>query len=235
MEPFRAHGALHVAVLLAIALATALAIGIRRRRGGAAEDTGPGERIVAFGYLAMWAGTFVWLNAGPRHDPLTTWPLQLCHWTAALNAIALVRPHRTLRAIAYFCGLALCTQALVTPSLVEGPAEWPFWFFWSTHAMIVAVPVYDIAARGFRPGLRDFGVACAAAIGYVAIVLPVDLATGWNYGFVGRTKPDVPTIVDWLGPWPQRLVPIVAISFCAMALLLLPGLAVRVWRARANG
>ena len=48
-------------------------------------------------------------------------------------------------------GLALCTQALITPSLVEGPAQWPFWFFWATHGMIFAVPIYDIIARGYRP------------------------------------------------------------------------------------
>ena len=233
MESSRDHGALHIAMLLLIALATGIAIGVRRRRP--AEDTGPGERFVAYGYLAMWVGTFVWLNTGPKHDPPTTWPLQMCHWIAALDAIALVRPVRALRSVAYFCGIALCTQALVTPSLVEGPGEWPFWFFWATHAMIVAVPVYDIAARGFRPGLRDFGIACAAAIGYVTIVLPIDLATGWNYGFVGPSKPAVPTIVDLLGPWPQRLAPIVAISFAAMALLLLPRLVVRTWRGRANG
>lgn len=232
MDAFRAHGALHVAVLSAIALAIATAIVVRRRRPVAAARSGPGERVVALGYLAMWAGTFVWLNTGPKHDPLTTWPLQMCHWVAALDALVLVRPYRALRSIAYFCGLALCTQALVTPSLVEGPGRWPFWFFWATHAMIVAVPVYDIAARGFRPTPRDFAVACAAAIGYVAIVLPIDIATGWNYGFVGPSKPDVPTIVDLLGPWPQRLAAIVAISFAAMALLLLPWLAARAVRRR---
>lgn len=222
MDAFRAHSPLHFAVLATIALATWGAIALRRRRDAARIL--PAERAVAGGYLLLWVGSFVWLNVGPRHDPLTTWPLQMCHWVAALDAVVLAWPGRALRAIAYFCGLALCTQALVTPSLVEGPAEWPFWFFWLTHAMIVAVPVYDIAGRGYRPGMRDFGIACAAAIGYVAMILPVNLATGWNYGFVGPSKPDVPSIVDLLGPWPQRLAAIVAIAFSAMALLLLPWL-----------
>ena len=222
MEGFRAHGGLHLAAIAVIVAATLAAIAVRRRRAGGAFAVGNGEQAVALAYLALWIGTFVWLNTGPKHDPPTTWPLQLCHWIAALDAIVLLRPARPLRAIAYFCGIALCTQALATPSLVEGPHEWPFWFFWATHAMIVAVPVYDVVARGFRPDWRDFGIACAAAIGYVAIILPVDLATGWNYGFVGPSTPGVATIVDLLGPWPQRLVAIVAISFFAMALLMTP-------------
>lgn len=227
MDAFRAHSAFHLGVIAVIGALALTAIVVRRRRGGDASDIGRLERVVAVGYLALWFGTFVWLNTGPRHDPLVTWPLQLCHWVAAIDAIVLVLPVRALRAIAYFCGLALCTQALSTPSLVEGPGEWPFWFFWATHAMIIAVPAYDIAARGYRPGWRDLAIACATALGYVALILPVDLATGWNYGFVGPSTPGVPTIVDLLGPWPRRLLYIVAIAAGAMTLLMLPWALVR--------
>lgn len=222
MDEFRAHGFLHASAIVAIVAVTTTAIAVRRRRGGDAFDTGPGERAFAAAYAALWIGTFAWLNTGPLHDPFKTWPLQLCHWVALVAALVLVRPWAPARAIAYFCGLALCTQALVTPSLVEGPAQWPFWFFWATHGMIVGVPAYDIVARGWRPATRDFLVACVAALAYVAIVLPIDLATGWNYGFVGPSSPEVPTIVDLLGPWPRRLAFIVAIAFGAMALLMLP-------------
>jgi hypothetical integral membrane protein (TIGR02206 family) len=116
---------------------------------------------------------------------------------------------------------------VITPGLTEGPALFPFWFFWATHGMVIGVPIYDVAARGYRPSVRDFGVACVAAAFYVAFVLPIDLVTGWNYGFVGPSKPDVATIVDLLGPWPQRLVAIVAVAAAVMAALLLPWIIVR--------
>ena len=53
-------------------------------------------------------------------------------------------------------------------------------------------------------------------------MLPLDIAFGWNYGFVGPDKPEVRTIVDVLGPWPERVAVIVAIVAAAMGLLLLP-------------
>jgi uncharacterized membrane protein YwaF len=149
MDEFRAWSWLHLAAIATIAALTAVAIVVRRRRGGDAFATGPGERAVALGYVLMWVGTFTWLNTGPMHDPLKTWPLQLCHWVALANALVLVRPWGPARAVVYFCGLALCTQALITPNLVEGPNQWPFWFFWTTHGMIVGVPAYDIVAIAF--------------------------------------------------------------------------------------
>jgi hypothetical integral membrane protein (TIGR02206 family) len=222
VQDFAAFSLLHGATLATIAALTVVAIVVRRRRAPAPLPPGPIERTVAYGYLALWVGAFAWLRVGPLYDPPTTYPLQLCHWCGAAAALVLVTAHPLLRAMVYFCGVGLCTQALITPSLVEGPAQFPFWFFWSTHGMIVGVAAYDIAARGYRPTPRDFGWACAIAVFYVLLVLPIDLMTGWNYGFVGPGRPDVPSIVDVLGPWPLRLVTIGAISAAAMGLLLLP-------------
>ncbi len=227
MDSFAAYSALHFLAVATIAGLTGWAIRDRRRRPPVPVPTGPLERTVGYAYLVLWIGAFVWLRFGPLYDPPTTWPLQLCHLCAAAAAIVLISAHPLLRPVVYFCGLGLCTQALVTPSLVEGPTQFPFWFFWATHAMIVAVPVYDVAARGYRPGWRDFRIACVAAVFYVLLVLPIDLATGWNYGFVGPSRPGVPSIVDLLGPWPQRLAAIVVIAAAAMFALLLPWLLLR--------
>ena len=209
-------------------IAVGLVLAIRWRRAADPALARRAERNVGTLYLCLWAGTFVWLQTQPDYDPTTDWPLQLCHWAAAAAALALITERRLWRTLAYFWGLALCTQALVTPNLTDGPSTWPFWFFWTTHAMTVAVPLYDAFARGLRPAWRDYGIACAAAAAYVAVVLPIDLATGWNYGFVGPSRPEVPTIVDLLGPWPLRLVFIFAAAAAAMAIVLLP------WMLRRN-
>ena len=215
-----------------VAIALACAASVRWRRSAHEAFATRAERVVGWTYLAVWAGTFVWLRTQADYDATTDWPLQLCHWTAAFCALSLVAPARTLRTLAFFWGLALCTQALITPNLTDGPATWPFWFFWSTHAMCVGVPLYDVLARRYRPSWRDYAIACLAAAAYVAIVLPIDLATGWNYGFVGPSRPEVATLVDVLGPWPRRLVFIFAIAAAAMAALMLPWVAGRLTRTR---
>jgi uncharacterized membrane protein YwaF len=66
-----------------------------------------------------------------------------------------------------------------------------------------------------------------ASAAYVAVVLPIDLMLGANYGFVGQSKPLNPSIVDLLGPWPERLLIIVPLAALAMLLVLLPWLLAR--------
>jgi uncharacterized membrane protein YwaF len=197
MDTFRMFTALHAVALAAILGLTALAI-VSARRAPRPPGPTPTERAIGLAYLAAWATTYVFLLFPPLHEPAKTLPLQLCHWNALAAALLLATRWGMLRPIVYFWGFALSTQALITPSLTEGPAIYPFWFFWSTHGLIVGVALY------------------------VAIVLPLDLAFDWNYGFVGRGKPEVRTIVDALGPWPERLAIIVLLVAAAMALLLLP-------------
>jgi hypothetical integral membrane protein (TIGR02206 family) len=226
MESFSPFGWLHAAAIAAILALTALAVVLARRRPLPAAPTAA-ERAVGLAYLAAWVTTYTFLLFPPLADPARTLPLQLCHWNAVAAALLLVTGWRGLRPLVYFWGFALSTQALITPALREGPALYAFWFFWTTHGMILGVALYDVLARGYRPTLRDYGIACAGAAAYVAIVLPLDLAFGWNYGFVGPSKPEFRTIVDALGPWPQRLALIVLLVAGAMALALLPWRLVR--------
>lgn len=221
METFRAYTALHAAALCAIALATVIAIALARRRTPAPQATAV-ERALGWAYPAAWGTTYAYFFFSPLHEPAKTLPLQLCHLNAFAAALLLIIRWPPLRPIVYYWGLALSTQALVTPALAEGPALFPFWFFWTTHGMIVGVALYDVFALGYRPDWRGYRLACAWAAGYVALVLPLDLAFGWNYGFVGPGKPEMPTLVDALGPWPYRLALIAALVAGAMALLVLP-------------
>lgn len=222
VESFRAFSGLHLLALCAIALLTLVAVIVRRRRPVEPLAPGPAERTLALAYLATWIMTYAWLLTPGLREPATTLPLQLCHLAAANASLVLLTAWRPLRALQYYWGLALCTQALATPTLTEGPALYPFWFFWTSHGMIVGVALYDVFARGYRPSWRDYRLACAAVALYVAAVLPIDLAFGWNYGFVGPSRPGVRSIVDFLGPWPWRLAPIVLIAAAAMALVQLP-------------
>lgn len=226
MEKFQPFSALHAGALLVIAAATFVAVRAARQapRTGAATAL---ERAIGIGFVLTWVALHGWWLLPPRFDPTTTLPLQMCHWTALASGLYLATRWTPLAPILYFWGFGLCTQALVTPTLAEGPATHVFWYFWLSHGMIVGVATYALAAHGYRPTWRDWRLACVAAAVYAAAVIPVDMLVGANYGFLGPTKPDQPTIVDLLGPWPARLALIFALVAGVMAVLMLPWALVR--------
>jgi len=218
MESFRAFSITHAVAIAVIALLIAAWIGSTRR---ARNSGGPTrfENILAWSNLAIWFGAHLWWLIPPNLDLRTTLPFQLCHIAAILASLLLLTQKRWTRTLVYFWGIGLSTQALLTPSLTDPPNSIWFWGFWHQHGFLLAVALHDYFARGYRPDWQDFRFACLATFGYLLAILPVNLLLGANYGFVGNSTPETPSIVDVLGPWPERLLVIVSLVFTMFMLL----------------
>jgi hypothetical integral membrane protein (TIGR02206 family) len=214
----------HGYTLLCIAMLIAIAIANGRKRKDARAVT-HFERALAFTNIAGWIASHGYWQMPERFDAVTTLPLQMCHITSLIASAVLLTRNGTLRAILYFWAFGLCTQAMITPSLIETPSSPVFWAFWFMHGFVMLVAIYELAVAGFRPAWRDYRIACLASVAYVAVVLPIDIMLGTNYGFVGKSRPLNPSIVDLLGPW--RLLIIVPLAALAMLVVLLPWLLAR--------
>lgn len=218
---FHAFSLVHAAALVVFSLLTAAAVLLRRNRRGAAS----GRRIdVAIGLAGLGAALVV--NVWWLRPAKFTWgeslPLQLCDLAALAAPFALLTSHRRLRALAYFWGFGLCTQGLVTPVVRLGPAFGEFWMAWLNHGFITGLAIYDVAARGYRPAWSDWRFAMSATTAFFFVVLPIDVAFGFNYGYVGSTTPGATTLLDLLGAWPLRIVWIILLATLAMAATMLP-------------
>jgi hypothetical integral membrane protein (TIGR02206 family) len=225
LEAFRPFTFTHSCALVCIAAVIASAVVYGRKRQNVGAPT-PFEVTLAYANIAVWVVAHGWWQWQGPVDPATTLPLQMCHITSLIASAVLLTRHRALRAILYFWSFGLCTQAMITPSLVEPPTSPVFWAFWFLHGFVMLTALYDIMVNGFRPVGRDYGIACMASAAYVALVLLIDLLLDANYGFVGKSKPLNPSIVDLLGPWPERLLIIVPLAALAMALAMLPWMVV---------
>jgi hypothetical integral membrane protein (TIGR02206 family) len=191
-----------------------------------------GERMLRHALAALavtyWVTYNIWWNWHGL-DLRNGLPLQLCDFNGLIAPLALVTGWRWARATLYFWTAALSVQAFIQPALTEGPASPVFWTFWAAHTIIAICAVYDVVVRGFRPGWRDLGCAVIAAAVYVALIMPIDLWLGADYGFVGNPPPDVsiPPFVAAMGPWPQRALGVIALAPVGYVLVLLPWLIVR--------
>lgn len=77
------------------------------------------------------------------------------------------------------------------------------------------------------PTWADFRLSVFAGLAYLAIVLAINIMLGFNYGYVGNAQPGEAPIIDFLGPWPQRVGVMAILVIGVMALLMLPWHAAR--------
>lgn len=191
----------------------------RRWLNGAAEAKRHGQDARATEFVSRehqlcsaWAGFIIcsnlwalvyWLQ--PAHYDITrSLPLHMCDLAGLLAPLLFLTHWRPIRAIMYFWGIGLCTQAFITPTLLEGIGEQRYWLFWLNHLAIVGSAVYDLIVRRFRPTIRDFLTTTIITVIWYASAAFVNMHYGSNYGYNGNVKMDRPTIIDTLGPWPER-------------------------------
>ena len=226
MQSFRPFSIMHaVVVLVFVALTTGLVLLRRRVRGTPAA--GAIDRGVTAAAVAVWLFTTLVPLLPRLYDPKWSLPLHVCDFATLAVPVALATRWRPAQALAYFWGVGLSSQGFFTPDLQHGPAHVEFWLFWSGHYVVVGGPIYDVAARDYRPDWRDWVIAVAASVAYAVVILPLDVKFDLNYGYIGPSKPGQPSLVDALGPWPRRIVVMWFLALVVMTALLLPWEAAR--------
>lgn len=185
------------------------------------------SRNVAIAVFCLWIvyNIYYFIPAHFRWD--TSLPLHVCDLLGAVAPIALISNFRWARAFLYFCGIALASQAVITPVGNQDPSTLRFWLYWTLHAAILAASVYDIYVRRYRPQFADFALIVVMDIVYAVVIIPMDIVTGWNYGYLGNHRPEVHTAVDFFGTWPARIGPMIAVVIVAQALFYLPWALIR--------
>lgn len=208
---FRAFSALHLVTVVVLAVAMAGSCGLGRRWRGTRSEWR--LRLGWSVFTLVWnAAALVFYLVPANFDPRESWPLHVCDVAAWVAPAALLTQRRWLRTLLYFFGIGLSSQAFVTPVVEEGVGSLRYWLFWIGHTQIVGSALYDVAVLGYRPRWRDLLIAAGSLVAYALLVTPINLAWGLNYGYIGDGRPERPTLIDRLGPWPLRLVPMLGLA-----------------------
>jgi len=204
----------HVAALVLIAVAIAvLVLAARRRPGGWLKILAVllvADEVSWWLYMALGGG-----EPGQRAQPL---PLQLCDVAVLVAAAALWTRRQLLAEVTYFWALAGTLQALLTPELPQHFPTYPYFQYYIAHGGAVGAAL--ILVVGLRMAPRQWSVVWVAGItiAYAALVGLVDAVTGADYMFL-RAKPDTPTLLDDLGPWPWYILSATALGVALFAIL----------------
>ncbi len=172
--------------------------------------------------LATWIAYNVYYFHPAIFDWKVSLPLHVCDLLGLVSAAALATNSRTARAILYFCAIPLAGQALVTPSGNQDPNTLRFWLYWLLHGGIIAFSIFDMAARHFQPTWADLRRVLILDVFYALIVTPANMAFNWNYGYLGNSLPASNSILDFLGPWPQRILVVLILVGTLQFLMFVP-------------
>jgi hypothetical integral membrane protein (TIGR02206 family) len=218
LNEFEPRSLTHVIVVAVSAvLIAATVVAGRRLAGGALQR----QLEIGIGWSTIWLQLFalVWRNLPGIYDVQEALPLQLCRVVAWACAIGLMTGARWAVSLTFFWGLGLSSMGFVTPVVTTGPGTVGFWLFWAAHVQIVGIAVYQIAVHGYGPRVKDWWFAAAVSCVYVALVVPVNLALGVDYGFLGEGEYDRSTLAGRLGTFPLRAVRIVVMAQVWMLVL----------------
>jgi hypothetical integral membrane protein (TIGR02206 family) len=159
----------------------------------------------------------------------TTLPFHVCSILVFLSVVMLITKNYTLYEISYFLGLGAATQAILTPDL--GIYSFPHFRYFQTfisHGSIVLATIYMTAVEGYRPQWKSLLRVVAMLSIYAIFVGGINALLGSNYMFIAH-KPETPSLIDLLAPWPFYIAELIGIALIVFVILYLP-FAIKDWK-----
>ncbi|MDF1808567.1 MAG: TIGR02206 family membrane protein [Phycisphaerales bacterium] len=164
------------------------------------------RRILAWSIILSQAFFFVRRFTPGQWDIQDSLPLHMCRWSVWIAAWAMFTLNPKMRSLLLFWGLGLSTQAFFSPMITDGLSSWGFWIYWVNHTQIVGAAIYDLAVLGYRPNKRDLYFAMLWGLMYAILVIALNWILNTNYSYLGSGGYTATSVVDQLGPYPQRLI-----------------------------
>lgn len=198
------------------------------------RDAGNGTKAALRWILALilWGNEIAWHY---WHFVNGTWtiqemlPLHLCSILVWLGAWMLVTKSYKIYEFMYFMGIAGAIQALVTPDLgIYGFPHFRFFQTFLSHGLIVTSAIYMTVVEGFRPTWKSMVRVFVWMNIYALIVYFINDYIGSNYLMINH-KPELPSLLDLLPPWPVYILYMELIGVASMLLLYLP-FVIKDWR-----
>jgi len=190
------------------------------------------EIILGLIIFLVWATQTIWWFLPARFTFYDSFPFHVCDILGLIVSLTFIFGHRILRSQLYYWGVGLSHQAIITPTLIEGPTTFIFWLFWLVHFFIIGGALYSLIIDGFRPNWKDYTNTLKIGVVYISLMLILNILLETNYAYVGNSTPNNKSVIDILGPWPWRIIPMVLIGTAWMALLTVPWEVVSWFRKR---
>lgn len=218
--PFQLFGPGHLTILGLIAL---LAVSLPLFRERWDETARTRFRIGLVIWLVTWELSWhIWSVYAGVWTIQYNLPLHLCSIFVWLSVIMLIKRNKDIYELAYFLGVGGAMQALLTPDAGNyGLPHFRAVQTLASHGGIVIAALYMTLVEGYRPTWASFRRVFLWTNIYLVIVFFINMLIGSNYLFIAH-KPEFPTLIDLLAPWPWYIIELEFIALAICFILYLP-------------
>ena len=146
--------------------------------------------------LEILAGTF---------DMKIHLPFQLCRVANILIPFIMIYKSDRVYQIIYFWGMSGVFQGLITPDIINDFPHFHFFRFWVGHDGMIIALVYATVVYGMRPKVESIKSAFIALNLFLLVSILANFILDANYFWICE-KPPMPSLLDYLGPWPWYIL-----------------------------
>lgn len=209
-RPFELFGPTHLRALAVTGAGIAGTVLAGRRLCPAGRRRG--RKLLVGALYAQEVAYHLWKAGAGSWNCREMLPLHLCSTLVWVSGPVLLTPTRLGDDLAWYWGLAGAPQALLTPDLAGyGYPHFRFWQFFTSHGLIVLVPLWQAFVEGRRPSRAGAAPTFALLLAHAGLAHAVNRRLGSNYMFVSR-KPETASVLDHLPPWPQYIPVLMAVG-----------------------
>lgn len=160
---------------------------------------------LAFLLLITDASQHIWLIVEYAWSIKRDLPLQISDLAVILAIVMLFTKSYKLFQFMYFAGIGSSIQALITPDL--GKFSFPHFQyieFFISHGGTLLASLYMLVAFSYKPKSRSLWITILIIDLYASCVYFINKILDSNYLYIMK-KPENPSLLDYLGPWPVYL------------------------------
>ena len=138
-------------------------------------------------------------------------PVHLCRISNLLIPLVMVKRHFLTFEVLFFWGLSGTLQGAITPDISAGFPHFYYFRFWIAHNGLVLALVYAAVVYKMRPTPKSIKKSFLALNLFLIFAMIVNLVLDANYFWIcGKpvtpSGEHVPTILDFMGPWPWYII-----------------------------
>jgi hypothetical integral membrane protein (TIGR02206 family) len=209
-EPFNMFGTEHLmGNIVSLLIVVLLPLYAKRKLNKKAQHTlGKVIGWLVFSNYLIWVG----LEAiAGTFDIKLHLPIHLCRFADLMLPLVMVWRSYFVYEILFFWGFSGMLQAAITPDIAAGFPHFHYFRFWVGHQGLILALVYATVVYEMRPTFKSLIKAFIGLNIFLGVAAIVNMAIDANYFWI-CSKPvnhigeRIPTLLDYLGPWPWYIL-----------------------------